>query len=182
MRKTTLATMYGIGLIRIAPGTAGSLVAALLAYPILLLPMGWAWLTVGALLFTVLGTRSASKYMRRYETSHDPSEIVVDELVGQWLTYSCLYGWLAAIAGNQGVAVRLIGEVAPQPLYIVLGFVLFRFFDILKPWPISWADRRVKGGFGVMFDDILAAIPAGTVLYLIYFFMPVVLGNMETIP
>jgi phosphatidylglycerophosphatase A len=174
--------MYGVGLIGIAPGTAGSLVAALIAYPILLLPYGYAWLTLGAVVFTLAGTANASRFMRDRNTTHDPKEIVIDELIGQWLTYSIWYGWLFLIAGNANAAMRLLSSIAASPIYLALGFALFRFFDILKPWPISLADRRIKGGFGVMFDDILAAIPAGTLLYLAYIFSPYVTGTLEVNP
>jgi phosphatidylglycerophosphatase A len=177
MKRHCLSTMYGVGLVRIAPGTAGSLVAVLLAYPILLLPFGYVWLALGAVLFTILGSSNAARFMRDRNTSHDPSEIVIDELVGQWFTYAVWHAWLYAIAGNHAAALRLLDSVAASPVYLALGFLLFRFFDILKPWPISLADRRVKGGFGVMFDDILAAIPAGTLLYIIYLFAPVILGH-----
>lgn len=176
MKRVCLSTMYGVGLTRIGPGTAGSLVAVLLAYPILLLPNGYFWLTVGALVFTFFGTINANKFMRDRNTSHDPQEIVIDELVGQWLTYSVWFGWLYAIAGNDSAARNLLADVSTSPLYIGVGFVLFRIFDIIKPWPISWADRHIKGGFGVMFDDILAAIPAGTLLYVLYLFSPMLTG------
>jgi phosphatidylglycerophosphatase A len=177
MKRHCLSTMYGVGLVRIAPGTAGSLVAALLAYPILHLPFGYAWLAVGAVLFTVLGTINAARFMRDRNTSHDPSEIVIDELIGQWFTYAVWYGWLFAIAGSSDSAIRLLDEVAASPLFLALGFALFRLFDIVKPWPISWADRHIKGGFGVMFDDVLAAIPAGTLLYVVYLFSPLLAGQ-----
>lgn len=182
MKRHCLSTMYGVGLIGIAPGTAGSLVAALMAYPILLLPYGYAWLTLGAVALTLVGTANASRFMRDRNTTHDPKEIVIDELIGQWLTYSIWYGWLFLIAGNAAAAIRLLNGIAASPIYLALGFVLFRFFDILKPWPISFADRRIKGGFGVMFDDILAAIPAGTLLYLAYIFSPYVTGTLEVNP
>ena len=182
MKRACLSTMYGVGLVRWAPGTAGSLVAALIAYPILLLPMGYCWLTVGALLFTWLGTVNANRYMRDRNTAHDPSEIVIDELIGQWLTYTVWYGWLYAMAGNADAASDLLADVAASPLYLVLGFVFFRLFDILKPWPIRAADRHIKGGFGVMFDDILAALPAGTLLYGAYLVSPFLLGHLEVNP
>ena len=177
MKRACLSTMYGVGLVRIAPGTAGSLVAVLIAYPILLLPFGYAWLTLGALIFTLLGTVNANKFMRDRNTSHDPQEIVIDELIGQWLTYSMCCCWLYGLAGNDEAARALMTEVTTSPRYIGLGFVLFRFFDILKPWPINWADRHIKGGFGVMFDDILAAIPAGTLLFMIHLFSPMLMGT-----
>jgi phosphatidylglycerophosphatase A len=174
--------MYGVGLVRIAPGTVGSLVAALLAYPLLLLPFGYAYLTVSAALLTLLGTANASRFMRDRNTAHDPSEIVIDELVGQWFTYSVWYGWLYAMAGNALAAQKLLAEMAHSPLFLALGFALFRVFDILKPWPISVADRRLKGGFGVMFDDVLAALPAGTLLYVAYLFSPYLKGHLEVYP
>jgi phosphatidylglycerophosphatase A len=182
MKRHCLATMYGVGLIRGMPGTYGSAVAALLAYPILLLPFGYAWLALGAVLFTALGTASSSRFMRDRNTAHDPSEIVIDELVGQWFTYAVWYGWLFLISRDMHSAQRLLNDVAANPIYLLLGFVLFRFFDILKPWPISFADRRVKGGFGVMFDDILAAIPAGTLLFVAYLFSPLLTGELEVNP
>ena len=74
---------------------------------------------------------------------HDHGGIVWDEMVGYWLTmFLAPVGWL----------------------WWVLGFVLFRIFDILKPWPINWLDRRVHGGLGIMVDDILAAVYAWLVL------------------
>lgn len=182
MKRHSLSTMYGVGLVSVAPGTAGSLVAGLLAYGILQLPMGWAILTAGAVFFAVLGTAHASRYMRDRNTMHDPKEIVIDELVGQWLTYSVWFGLLFAMAGNQTAALSLLGAVSHHPLYLALGFILFRFFDILKPWPISYADKYIKGGFGVMFDDILAAIPAGVLLYIAYIFSPYLTGTLEVNP
>lgn len=177
MNRYGLATMFGVGLLRGAPGTYGSLVATLLAYPILLLPQGYLWLAAGAFAFTVLGTFSAARFMRERKTAHDPSEIVIDELVGQWFTYSVWHGWLWLMAGNSAAGARLVQEMAASPVYLALGFVLFRLFDIVKPWPISWADRRIKGGFGVMCDDVLAAIPAGTLLYVLYLCAPLILGQ-----
>ncbi len=177
MKRASLSTMYGVGLVGIAPGTCGSLVAALMAYPILLLPFGYLWLTGGVVLFTLLGTAHASRFMRDRNTTHDPKEIVIDELVGQWLTYVVWIACLAAISPSLQAAQRLISEVASSPLYLAIGFALFRFFDILKPWPISWVDRRVKGGFGVMIDDIIAAIPAGLLLYAAQIFSPLLLGQ-----
>lgn len=162
--KRTLATMYGAGLVKYAPGTAGSFVAALLAYPLLMQADGWRWLLLGAALLTVLGTVSADRYMRTHKTYHDPSEIVVDEWAGQWLTYALFPAYAAWV--SEGSAIAMMLSTPTQVLtHLVAGFVLFRLFDILKPWPISLADRKVGGGFGVMLDDLLAAIPAAIALF-----------------
>ena len=75
----------------------------------------------------------------------DPGAIVIDEVAGQWIALL-------------PVATTVWWQWA-------LGFALFRFFDIFKPWPVGWADRRVKGGFGVMIDDVIAGAYAGVILY-----------------
>lgn len=179
----SLATMFGIGNIKPAPGTWGSLAATLLAYPVLLLPVGWVWLLMGVGLLTILGSRAAHAYMHAHRIKedvvlHDPSNIVVDEWAGQWLTFSTWHLWLVWVAGTPEAANYLLGEVAHSPLHLFYGFVLFRFFDIMKPWPIRLADRKIKGGFGVVFDDLLAGIAAGTILFGIYFFAPLISGQM----
>jgi phosphatidylglycerophosphatase A len=77
---------------------------------------------------------------------HDPGEIVIDEVAGIWLVFCIM---------------PLMWMQPPTSLILWLyaaGFMAFRFFDIVKPWPISWVDRKVKGGFGVMVDDAVAAL------------------------
>jgi phosphatidylglycerophosphatase A len=141
-----VATWFGCGLSPITSGTVGSLGALPFAYVIHSLLGGAALFGAGLLMFAV-GVWASNQYLIHMESSEDPGEIVVDEVAGQWLLLSVL--------------------PATLPAYIV-GFLLFRAFDIVKPWPISLADRKIKGGFGVMFDDILAGvIPAlGYVLLL----------------
>lgn len=178
-----LATMFGVGEVKTAPGTFGSAVATLLAYPILLLPLGWIALLAGVGILIILGTKASHAYMEAYRikeeaVTHDPKHIVVDEWAGQWLTFGVFHLWLLGIAGNAGAGNDLIQTIGGAPHYLLFGFVLFRFFDIFKPWPIGLADRRVKGGFGVMFDDLLAAIFAGTVLFAIHLFGPYISGTM----
>jgi len=180
MSKYTFPTLYGVGLVPKAPGTAGSAVAALLAYFILMLPYGWLVLAAGVGAVTYLGTKSSTRYMHTHHTAHDPSEIVIDELAGLWLTYTIWHLWLIVLTGNNQAALDLLDEVASSPLFLAIGFVLFRFFDIVKPWPIGWVDRKMKSGFGIMLDDLLAAIPAGIILYLIYLFSPVFLGEIDS--
>ena len=129
------ATWFGVGLIRPAPGTWGSLVALPLAWVIVQLGGPTALIIATSALF-VLGCW-ASKVYTQVSSGKDPSEIVIDEVVGQWLVLT----------------------VAPlEPYYYLAGFLLFRFCDIAKPWPASWADHKVDGGLGIMLDDVLAAL------------------------
>lgn len=131
------ATCFGIGYLPFAPGTAASLAA---------LPMAWALdlaggrpaILLAALALATIGWWAGAVYVRHHH-AEDPSEVVIDEVAAQLL---------------------VLTVVPLTPLSIIAGFVLFRVFDIVKPWPVSWADRKVKGGLGVMLDDLLAALYA----------------------
>lgn len=137
-----LAFGFGSGLAPRGPGTAGTLVAALLFLGMQSLPRE-SLLLVVALAF-VAGVGLCGLASERLGVKDHPG-IVWDEFVGYWLAM-CF---------------------APPGLFWVLaGFVLFRLFDIWKPWPIGWVDRRVQGGFGIMLDDLIAGLYAGLVLAL----------------
>jgi phosphatidylglycerophosphatase A len=144
-----LATWFGCGLLPVAPGSFASLAALPLAWALIWLGGPWLLLAAIALVFG-LGLWAADRYMAAVGV-HDPSAIVIDEIAGQWLTLL----------------------VAPlDPLAYLLGFVLFRIADVLKPWPVGWLDRRVGGAFGVMIDDLAAALYAGFALWLIGRWVP----------
>ena len=136
-----LATGFGIGLLPRAPGSWASLAA---------LPCAWlirSWcgtpgLAITAAILFALGCWAAGA-VARTSAEHDPGFIVVDEIVGQWLAV-------------------LPAPLDPWPYG--LGFVLFRLFDIWKPWPVRWIDRRVPGGLGIMLDDVAAALYAALLL------------------
>ncbi len=140
-----LATWFGAGLSPIAPGTVGSLAALPLAY-LLSHYVGIVGLAVAIVAIFLIGTWAAHKYSQR-TASHDAGPIVIDEVVGQWLA--------------------LLLVPADIVLYAI-GFALFRLADIIKPWPISVVDRRVKGGIGVMLDDVLAGVLAAIILWNIW--------------
>ena len=131
-----LAFGLGSGLSPKAPGTAGSVAALVFAVPLVTLPW-WAGLGLVVLAFAV-GCYLCGETSRRLGV-HDHGGIVWDEFVGLWLVLL----WIPF-----------------EPAWWVAAFVLFRLFDIVKPWPIRWLDRRVGGGFGIMIDDILAAVYA----------------------
>jgi len=134
---------FGSGLAPIAPGTFGTLAAIPVYWLIqgLALPLYLLWLAVTFALGVYWCDRSSKAL-----GVHDHGGIVWDEMVGYWITM------LLAPAGW---------------LWMLIGFMLFRIFDIVKPWPIGWLDRRVGGGFGIMIDDVLAGIYALIILQLL---------------
>ena len=129
-----IATWFGVGLSPRAPGTCGSLAALLLAWAIRAIS-GAPGLAAGLVVVFSVGIWAADATARASRVQ-DPATIVVDEVAGQWLVL------LAAPF---------------EPVAWAFGFLLFRLFDIWKPWPVRWVDRHVKGGLGIMLDDILAA-------------------------
>ncbi len=135
-----LAFGFGSGLMPKAPGTWGSLVA-LLFVPLWQLLPGWAYVLLLAA-GLVFGVWLCGKVARDLGV-HDHEGIVWDEFVGIWITF-----WMVPAGWH----------------WLLAGFVLFRVMDILKPWPISWVDRHVDGGLGIMLDDILAGVAAWAVL------------------
>jgi phosphatidylglycerophosphatase A len=149
-----LATWFGVGLLPGPAGSWGSLAALPVAW-ILQGAFGPLGPATGATILFALGCR-ASDIVVRKSGRDDPGAIVIDEVAAQ----------------------TLVLAVAPHTLQAyALGFLLFRIFDIAKPWPAGWADRSVKGGFGVMLDDILAALYAGLGLFLAAQFGGSVLGR-----
>lgn len=138
------ATVCGIGLIPVAPGTAGS-AAGLAAIWGLERWMGY-WGTVAALIICVpLGVAAASRVAAGLKQA-DPQVVVIDEVCGMMVAVAAL---------------------PLTPMTASAGFLLFRGFDILKPFPISWVERRWQGGWGVMADDLLAGLAANLCLRLL---------------
>jgi phosphatidylglycerophosphatase A len=137
-----VASFFGIGFFPAAPGTVASL-AVLLIYRFFLWRLPWPLLVGIFLALLVLGIRSSSVYAAQLG-QEDPRRIVVDEAAGQLLVF--LF-------------------VPPAWLNLGLGFLLFRFFDIVKPFPISRAER-LPAGWGIMADDVAAAAAAKVILHL----------------
>lgn len=138
-----LAFGFGSGLAKKAPGTMGTL-AAIPVYLAFIQADIWIY-SVLTILVCVFGIRICDDAAKQLG-EHDFGGIVWDEVAGYLVTM-----WLV-----------------PFSWYAVLiGFVLFRIFDILKPWPIKWVDKKVEGGFGIMLDDVLAGIFSAVLLYFI---------------
>ncbi len=149
-----VATIGGVGYLRPAPGTWGSLVALPMAA--LLHLIGGPWLLVIAIIAIFFEGLWATTQVTRWQDDHDPSYVVVDEVVGQWIALLPLsFG-----AWHVGASI-----FALWPGWIA-AFVLFRLFDILKPGPVGWADRR-NTPLGVMLDDVIAGVFAaiGVILF-----------------
>lgn len=143
-----IATFFGVGLIPFAPGTFGSL-AALPVWYLLTSLGGWPLVVLGVIIVYVSGVW-ATGVETLGSSNHDPSEIVIDEVAGQWL---------ALLPLSLGLGVSGIAGA-------VLAFALFRFFDITKPGPVGWADR-LNTPTGVMLDDVIAGLVSAIVLILI---------------
>jgi len=136
----------GLGLAPKAPGTFGTL----LGLPLLLLmPANLLVYSVVLFVLFAFGVWSCDS-CARYLGVHDHGGIVWDEVVGYLITMLALpvtWQWMLA------------------------GFVVFRIYDIAKPWPISWVDKQVGGGFGIMIDDVLAGVFAAATLHLVYWLL-----------
>jgi len=138
-----LAFGFGSGASPVAPGTAGTALAVLIY---LLLPtMNVVSYSLFVLASLIMGIWLCGKTSRDLGV-HDHGGIVWDEFTGLWLTMLM---------------------APPGWIYVIAGFLLFRFFDIVKPWPIRWVDRQVHGGLGIMMDDVLAGLMAMICLQLL---------------
>ena len=135
-----LAFGFGSGFAPKAPGTLGSAAATLLYLPLAELPL--AIYCVLLVLGFIAGVWICGSTSRQLGV-HDHGGIVWDEFVGVWITLTA---------------------VPPNPSGILFGFLLFRLLDIVKPWPIKCADKKVHGGFGIMLDDAIAGILASAIL------------------
>lgn len=144
-------TVVGAGMLRPAPGTWGSLAGVLLGYLMLRLGVTLAELIAWVAALTVVSTQAINSIEAKTGI-HDAPEIVVDEVAGMWL------------------ALLPLVSLPASPLLFVLAFLLFRLFDIVKPWPIRWLDEKVGGGFGVMVDDLVAGILAAIVIWVLLIF------------
>jgi len=136
-----LATWFGSGLFPKAPGTIGSIAALPFGLALLYYTDAITLFVASAVLF-VIGCWAADIYEKN-AGQKDPSAVVIDEVVGVWLA---------------------LVPTGLDMLWVTVAFIAFRFFDILKPWPVSYADKHLKGGFGIMVDDVFAGLMAAGVV------------------
>lgn len=142
-------SFFGVGFFPKAPGTMGTLACL----PILILfskfPIPWP-LYLPLIFFLTVGSCFIADLSQKKYSVHDPSWIVIDEVIGMWIT------WL--FMQNNSV------------LDFIIAFALFRFFDIVKIWPASYFDKEVKHGAGTILDDVISGLFAGAILWLLYHF------------
>lgn len=169
-----ISSFVYVGFIKKAPGTFGSLAAFPFIWIINTLIMKFAikddildieyliklfiYHLTGVIILFIIGVISSHIYSK-HSGKEDPKEVVIDEVVGQWLLV-CL---------TSPIAIAAIDTV-PEILSLFMMFIAFRIFDILKPWPINWFDKNIKGGLGIMLDDVVAAF-MGTIIFYGIFLM-----------
>lgn len=151
-----LASGFGSGYLPYMPGTWGSVVGMLMAW--FLKPFGAPGFLIATIFTSLLGWKLSHQLIKTHPVNRDPSYIVIDEIAGLFLTY-CFIDWVMG-----GLSTLAWG----------MGFLLFRIFDIWKPFPIGWVDKKLAAsvqtaGLGVMLDDLLAAIPAAAITILVLF-------------
>ena len=142
-----IALGFGSGLTPKIPGTAGTLVGVL----VFILMPDTSWMTY--LLIVVCGFLFGifcCGYTAKILNMHDHHSIVWDEITGYMIT---------------------MFMVPKEWIWILIGFILFRIFDILKPWPISFIDRRIEGGLGIMLDDVIAALFSLAIIQIAIYFL-----------
>ena len=141
--NTLFVSVFGVGFIPIASGTFGSLAGIIIGYILYYINNNLLYFVIPVLF--ILGVFCANIYQKQ-TGEKDSSVIVIDEVVGQLI--AMLF-------------------IIDDPLLVFISFILFRIFDVFKPWPASYADSKIKGGLGVMLDDVVAGIYALISLFFI---------------
>ena len=145
--NSLFVTMFGLGKIKIIPGTFGSLATIIILYLLFhIINISSDFIFLGLVVIFIYSFSAVSSYIKDNENK-DPREIVIDELIGQAIpifAYEISHG----------------AEKSPDEalIFYFICFVLFRFFDIVKPFPVSFFDRNFKNSFGVIMDDVCAGL------------------------
>lgn len=184
--KTSLiCTWFGAGRLRPMPGTWGSFFALPFAY-IVAIFTGIAGLFLFTVLITLIGIKESGNYMEKTGT-HDPGSIVIDEVAGIFMSFFllgvifCFHSIIKQenadnfilllvsdfLVGNFNIMDKF--DIRADIFLLFTIFCSFRVFDIIKPWPVCWADKSVKGGLGVMLDDVIAGVFTAFFVYLMLF-------------
>ena len=150
-----IVTMFGVGHIKYLPGTFASLITALMYYIFYTIKINYFLLIFINLFLFIYSVWMINNLEDEFEEI-DSKEIVIDEYLGQ--SIPILFFYVILFEASASINFFMI--------IVLISFIGFRFFDILKPYPISYIDRNYKNGFGVVFDDIVAGIFTTIVLYI----------------
>ena len=145
--NTMFVSVFGIGFIPFASGTFGSLAGLIIGYALNLINYNLFFLIIPMLF--ILGVIASNTYQKQ-TGEKDSSVIVIDEVVGQLIAMMF---------------------VMDDFVLVFISFIIFRLFDIYKPWPASYADKKMTGGFGVMLDDVFAGIYTAIFIFLISYLL-----------
>ena len=153
-----ILTMFNIGGSKFAPGTVSSFVTCLLYIFFFNFQINIIFLILTVFLIFIYSVYSIDKYKNSFSET-DAKEIVIDEFIGQSIPILTIYSFLEK------------NDLDNFLLYVFFSFILFRLFDIWKPYPINKIDQKIKNGFGVILDDVIAGIYSVILLLTIIFFI-----------
>ena len=161
----SILTLFGVGYFKYAPGTAASFITCIIYYILWIAEFSLHNHKIHLVCFLIIiliYSISIIDKLSQFFKKKDPKEIVIDEFVGQCIP---LVAFLFRPENLYYSGGRTNNYIL---IYILLSFILFRFFDILKPYPINIVDKKMKNGVGIMLDDIIAGIYSTIVIYIIY--------------
>jgi phosphatidylglycerophosphatase A len=144
-----LSTLFYVGYFPKIPGTIGSLVSLPIIFYICY-KFGFIGLLATIIISFIVAMVSVKEVLKY--TKHDPSFVVIDEFIGQSVTFLLISDTLVSNT-----------NIVPY----IIGFILFRIFDVTKPYPVSYADKKIQNAFGVILDDVFAGIYATIIIYII---------------
>ena len=156
----SLLTMFGIGHIKYAPGTMASFITCLIYYFLFSIDVNFYYFFLIFLILLIYSIILINKLSHHFKEK-DPKEIVIDEFFGQSIPFVIVM-FIYTTPHTKSWTSNLEFEA----YYFFLFFILFRFFDIYKPFPINIIDKKMKNGFGVMLDDIMAGVYTFIVFYI----------------
>ena len=150
--------MFAIGNSKYAPGTVASFITSLIFIFFYFIQVNILFLILGVSTVFIFSVYSIDRFKNSF-SEVDAKEIVIDEFVGQSIPILSIYSFI------------LKNDVGSFIFFVCISFILFRFFDIIKPYPINKIDKNIKNGFGVMLDDVIAGIYSSVILLIIGVFI-----------
>ena len=149
--QLTLLSFFGVGYIPFAPGTFGSLATIPLIYLLSFVKVSLITLIISIIILFIISSLAA-EMIQNLKAVQDPGWIVIDEVLGMLITWAFVFP-------------------STDPFTLLLAFIFFRFFDIIKIYPANWCDKNIKSGMGTILDDVISGFYAGFCLILVKYFI-----------